>query len=344
MTTSAVRPIAETVRPALLLTVACMALGLWCPASRAQGDSAKATKILDIRKAAAEAELIVIGGSSFVPIHVLMHTGESGPVESYRLEVQQCLKGAYQHLGRNGMPFIQIPARIGDINTGTRPALPPPANGDTYIYFLRLLRAGFALYPRESPLTPDVWFIPATPENIEAVRKAIPLPTEWGRPSDGLQLGIRTMKPSYRLGEPIDIEICIRNVSDRSVTVPQHRLAANDCYPFTEFSGGTGIRVLSGGGTSSEGGRYVSLSKPVGRGQIATLPPVFLEPEGVYIERIRLDSWQWSTVDGLPPFVPGTRWMLHAFFDTIKIPVPFVGNPHLWRGVLDSGYFELRTE
>lgn len=340
--------LAETFPWAVLVAVGTVGVGVCSPATRAENEGAKSANAFDIRKAAAEAELIVIGGASFLPIRAVNILGQtSGPPVGYSLEVRQCLKGSYQHLGRDGKPFIRIADGTRGISTGTGVVLPPPTNGDTYIYFLRLLRAGVNWYPRELPFSLDQWFVPATRENTKSVREAIPLPTDWGEPSGGLQLGIRTTKPSYRVGDPIDIEVCIKNVSDRAIAIPQHRLAAEDYYPFTHFLGGTGIRLLPGGGVSfapSELGRHVGLSKPFGIGQKDTLPPVSLGPGDVYIERIRLDSWAWCTSDGVSPWVSGTRWMLRGWFDTKDALVPFPGRQDLWKGAVASEFFELSIE
>jgi len=338
----------------LAVAVALASAGAHAFAAAAPPAPAPPAKPLDLKTAAADAEVIVIGSAALTEIYNTNILGKRAGLAGYRFESSRLLKGADQGGAVNGKPMVIISLEgIGPRMAGL--SLPDPGLRNC-IYFLRLERVGRPTFPRAVPLARDAWFLPATPENVEAVGAAIPLPAKWGEPSDGLAFGLRPVKPSYHPGEPVDLELGLRNVSDHPLRLPQHRVAANDGYPYTTIWGGTGIRRASPSSSHSYSmgtsgiDRYVFFSKSVGREQAGDLPPVILEPGEVYIERVRLDSWQWSTTDGLTPFVSGARWMLQANFDTREPPALVASDPaffaknQLWKGYVRSEYVEVNIE
>jgi hypothetical protein len=157
-------------------------------------------------------------------------------------------------------------------------------------------------------------------------------------------MALLPVKAAVKAGEPILIDLYFKNVSDKPILLPQQRLAAVDYYPFLYFNGGTGIRLLPGGGTEHNPGRYLQLEKPVGISPKDTLPPVPLEPGQSYSERLRLDSWSWMTTDGQPPFTSATRWMLHAWVDLQTIPDSLRFAAGIWKGALESPFVAVTVE
>ncbi len=293
---------------------------------------------IDIPKAVADADLILIGKIP-VAFYIRPRAGKTRPgaaVAGYTIEAERFFKGAVQHPSHpSHRGADQVSIKLIDFSKKEKESLRLPQSSKhtpSYIYFLRLKRAGYHQSPREKPLSPDKWFLPATAENIKAVKSNLPKPEEWGDESEGLRLGIRPLKSSYFSDESIVIELYIQNVSDRIILIPQHRLWSSDYYPFTHFSGRP----------------YVEFEKPLGIGQKRALPPVSLTPGHIYSESIRLDSWQWGTSDGLCPFRSGTALKIKAYYDTRSIPdeLRFLAleKDRLWKGFLTSPYIDLKFE
>lgn len=297
---------------------------------------------INIPNAAAHADLILIGKAP-VPQKAVLDRARKGPTRliGYRIEPIKFLKGAAQHSKREGPGYVHIRADETQVKQGDSFQVPKKNTQHiSYIYFLTVERAGYPYRPREKPLSPNKWFLVATPENIKEVQANLPEPKEWGKESKGLRLGILTTKFPYKIGECTDIELYIQNVADEAIRIPQHRLAIGDYYPFTHFRGGTNIRCLGEHSYSFGQGLHVTFEKPPGVDTKESLPPVILEPGQVYCESVRLNSWQWTTLDGLTPFRSGTNWKLMAVFDTRSISE----DSQLWQGILASEYVDVKFE
>lgn len=305
---------------------------------------------VDIIQATNNADVIIVG-SHPQEARLMSITGKVGGIIGYRIDATRFIKGvntiripkdatiypgvyiSKDELHENGKEKLLLPAKTGV--------------DDQFIYFLTERRASFNDFPAYKPISREAWFVPASSEAIKQIEAAIPQAQVWGRPSNGLTAGIRVPKGSYLPGEPVRIELHLKNISDHTILIPQQRLAANDYYPFLQFNGGTGIEVLSGGGASygSSGNLYVFLEKPVGCGQKDVLPPIELLPGQVYVERIDLNSWQWTSSDGLQPFRPGANFKMHGWLTVKELDSEFRYSKEetsaMWKGELEFPWFDL---
>lgn len=310
---------------------------------------------LDIARVADEADVIVIGGypQESRMVNIL---GQAGGVTGYRIEADRFIKGANtEHVWKatdwpHAVPAI-VSIELQDLSESRRRTMILPATTGEYvrfIYFLTERCASFSGRPRWVPISPDAWFVPASPETIKQVEDAIPQADAWGKPSNGLVAGIRTLKRVYLPGEPVRIELHLKNTSDHYILIPQQRLETSDYYPFLEFSGGTGITVSGDGGSVSMGRSrdiIVFLEKPVGRAEKDAMPPVHLQPGQVYTERIDLSSWQWTSTDGLQPFRPAVRLKMHGFLAVGELDKGFRYSKSdadaMWKGELEFPWFDI---
>jgi hypothetical protein len=123
------------------------------------------------------------------------------------------------------------------------------------------------------------WTRPYTPELADAIRQAF-LPTEWGPERDGLQLGLRSRPADVRAGEPVAVEVTIRNVGKAAKELRQHRYNIYDYWPATRFD------VMA-----PDGSEWL-LEKPEGPMDEADVPAKFtLKPGETYTQAMWLNHW-----------------------------------------------------
>ena len=335
-------------------SLACFATCLLLSASLGGESAADPTEMAGL---VAEADHILIGKPpTEVRMAGLSQTLEvKGPpvLTGYRIEPVRFLRGAAQRQTREGYPFVSLPLTTSGHPGGAEvPIQLPPGDvpQSTYIYFLRLKRAAYGSFCKESPVRPQGWFLPATAENVQAVEAALPMPEEWGPVSEGLRLGIRSNKSTYKTGAAIRIDVYLQNAGEERLVIPQHRLAAEDYYPFTYFQACNyspsavqdDARLHRVRPALSE---FAVFEKPVGLGQKNVLPLVTLSPGETHCETVRLESWQWQTRDANSPFRPGATWVFKAWFQTTSIPKELRYRAHeremMWRGALESNRIDI---
>jgi hypothetical protein len=323
-------------------------------------------QIRNISKAISEADLILIGKLPVEQKEILDHTG-IGPaiLVGYEIESLKFLKGAAPNWYYPSDPswhsrsvpswnsrtiYLHVPSPPDTVPFDLPHVNKTPKN---YIYFFTTGRACIVTNWLK-PIGPNSWFLPATENNIMAVESQLTRPKEWGLASQGLRLGLRPIKPSFRQGDIITIEVYIQNVSDSSILVPQHRIRHDDSYPFTRFAGGTGIKRVGKSAYSYTRGRLIVIfEKPpsIGRRLLYRqdfLPPVKLAPREIYRDTVRLDSWQWNTSDGLSPYRPGNTLLLRVCFNTYELKnlkhINLTLKEQFWKGNIESTYVSIRFE
>jgi hypothetical protein len=110
------------------------------------------------------------------------------------------------------------------------------------------------------------------------------LPTKWGPLMvlgfPGLQMGLSVRAPKIPAGSDVLVDIAIRNTSEKSVELPQHRFNNYDYYPRTEFT------------VTDDKGKRTLLAKPVGDIEDMDQPRLrAIAPAEVYIHTVRLNRW-----------------------------------------------------
>jgi hypothetical protein len=287
-----------------------------------------------ISRLTAQADSIVIGRPA-EPLYNVDILGAKRGLWGYKIEATKHIKGC------------------GDVvikwDADWKFELPPQDSEKAeYIYFLRMNRAAYSGSQRGFPVEGANWFVLATAENVAAVESSLSVPAEWGREKDGLRFGIKPQREVFGPNDPVVIELFLQNVSKRNIFVPAQRVRTHDYYPFVSLSGGTGIKRIGKTAYSYGRGVMAFFEKPMGVGHSTALPPIELGPAEVYRDSIRLDSWQWATSDSQKPFRSNTKWLLHAWFDTVAIPEALRCKPdekaRYWRGRLESNYVELVFE
>jgi RNA polymerase sigma factor (sigma-70 family) len=123
------------------------------------------------------------------------------------------------------------------------------------------------------------WSRPYTPELAEGLRKAF-LPTEWSPERDGLRLGLRLRQTELKSGEPVAVEVTIRNVGTKPRELQQLRYNIYDYWPQLRFE------------VTVPGGKRWLLQKPDGPISEADAPTrITLQPGATYTHSLRLDRW-----------------------------------------------------
>jgi hypothetical protein len=74
-------------------------------------------------------------------------------------------------------------------------------------------------HTRRSPRLAGLKALSDTPENREAVLKAVRDTRAWGEPANGVRLRIETAKPVYMVGEDIAVFFIFENVSDKDLVI-----------------------------------------------------------------------------------------------------------------------------
>lgn len=151
--------------------------------------------------------------------------------------------------------------------------------GRRWVLFLREDGDGRGV-PALYPVRRKGWFMPYSEEPVKKIEAAIVLPKEWGRPVKGLKMGLRLRKGQFGIGEPIRVEVCIKNDSQGPVTIGQHRYNIYDYFEFTCFE------------VTTPSGQILRLGKPA----TLILEDDFAGPRALaagetYVRTIRVDKW-----------------------------------------------------
>jgi hypothetical protein len=216
---------------------------------------------------------------------------------------------------------------------------PPTDKNKQWILFLRIEQDHNLLL---SPLTPSGWFAPYSEELAQRVVAATPLPETWGEAKGRLRMGLRLRKSHFVLGEDIPVEIYIKNVGQKNITLYQHRYNNReyDYYPFTRFV------------VEFPDGRRIELYKPeLIFSDMDSPSPRTLTPGETYIHTVDLNEWtDWRE----PPQKAGEKaelFMTGTFKITCTYSVeenpPIVPEPvqpkNAWSGTLISSPTEFRV-
>lgn len=72
-----------------------------------------------------------------------------------------------------------------------------------------------------------------TSSSSPATTQAVNEPVAWGEPKDGIQVGVTLDNTPIRRGDPVDIRVWVRNVSDKRITLPDTSPQQNHRYHAT---------------------------------------------------------------------------------------------------------------
>ena len=201
----------------------------------------------------------------------------------------------HQDIGTRGRPHLGRPvadARQAGADPGGRaqgPASRPPSVSDLgtlpvgdatkkWIVFLQADEHHVGI-PKLKPWPATQWHIPYDEASVAAIREAL-LPADWGAENDGLRMGLRLRDNVVAAGNPVVVDVVIRNSGNNDRTIKQHRLNIYDYLPGTRFEV-----------TIPDGSKWV-LSKSSGpMDESDNLREITLKPGEVYIHAIRLDRW-----------------------------------------------------
>lgn len=304
---------------------------------------------LDISKATDEADFIVVGGH---PSEERCSTilGKPGPVSGYRIDAIRFIKGA-DTVSVSEAHNPKWPLRPGVSisaeelrNSSVRAPIVPMKSGenDQFIYFL--VQKYNDDLEELVPIAQNTWFVSATPENIHQVELFLQKVQNWGKPSNGLAAGVRTFKQSYFVGEPVRLELHLKNVSNHTLFIPQHRPTYDDYYPFLHFSGEMESPASYALGRNNNL-TSVYFEKTGKSWRVDALNTVKLEPGQVYVDCIYLDHWMWHWPYRLQINFAGARFKLHGCLSVGELDKDFKyskeENDAMWKGTLEIPTFNI---
>ena len=129
------------------------------------------------------------------------------------------------------------------------------------------------------PAAKEGWYCQDSSELDQEVIRNTPLPAEWSKPGDGIEIGLRLRLSKVGPDEDVVVEVCLRNATKEPKAIVQLRLSRFDVYPGLTFT------------AEDDGGRQWTLAQPPAfvrrkdAPDLSTVPmfvPVGLPPDGAY--------------------------------------------------------------